>query len=88
MTTPLGLPDDILAAFPATRSEIRIGYARVSTRGQSLDRQIDALQAAGCRKVFADKKSGKNALRPELQACHAFLSAGDTLIVPELARYR
>ncbi|MGW7477955.1 recombinase family protein [Nonomuraea muscovyensis] len=86
-TMPPGLPDDILAAFPATRSEVRIGYARVSTRGQSLDRQIDALQAAGCRKIFADKKSGKNALRPELQACHAFLTAGDTLVVPELARY-
>ncbi|WP_344886657.1 recombinase family protein [Nonomuraea antimicrobica] len=84
---PPGLPDDILTAFPATRSEIRIGYARVSTHGQSLDRQIDALQAAGCRKIFADKKSGKNALRPELQACHAFLTAGDTLVVPELARY-
>ncbi|MBB5082289.1 DNA invertase Pin-like site-specific DNA recombinase [Nonomuraea endophytica] len=37
--------------------------------------------------MFADKKSGKNALRPELQACHAFLTPGDTLIVPELARY-
>ncbi|WP_433381431.1 recombinase family protein [Streptosporangium sp. CA-115845] len=81
------LPEDFLAAFPAVRSEIRIGYARVSTRGQSLDRQIDALTTAGCRKIFADKKSGKNAQRPELAACHAFLSAGDTLVVPELARY-
>ncbi|WP_449597395.1 recombinase family protein [Nonomuraea endophytica] len=86
-SAPLDLPDDLLAAFPAQRSEIRIGYARVSTRGQSLDRQIDALTGAGCRRVFADKKSGKNALRPELQACHAFLTPGDTLIVPELARY-
>ncbi|MEV0195330.1 recombinase family protein [Nonomuraea sp. NPDC050691] len=45
------------------------------------------MTAAGCRRVFADKKSGKNALRPELKACHAFLSAGDTRVVPELARY-
>ncbi|MFI7642744.1 recombinase family protein [Nonomuraea sp. NPDC049400] len=87
MTDALQLPADPLAAFPAHRSEIRIGYARVSTRSQSLDRQIDALTAAGCRRIFADKKSGKNALRPELTACHAFLSAGDTLVVPELARY-
>ncbi|MFH8242688.1 recombinase family protein [Streptomyces sp. NPDC018321] len=37
--------------------------------------------------MFADKKSGKNALRPELKACHAFLDAGDTLVVPSLDRY-
>ncbi|MEV4167340.1 recombinase family protein [Nonomuraea dietziae] len=94
MTTPsLSMPDDfltdadLLSALPSVRSEILIGYARVSTRGQSLDRQIDALSTAGCRKIFADKKSGKNALRPELKACHAFLTPGDTLVVPELARY-
>ncbi|MFF4192832.1 recombinase family protein [Nonomuraea sp. NPDC001831] len=51
-------------------------------------RSSDRRPAGGrCRKVFADKKSGKNALRPELQACHAFLSVGDTLVVLELARY-
>ncbi|MGW9024928.1 recombinase family protein [Streptomyces sp. NPDC055722] len=69
------------------RTEIRIGYARVSTGGQKLDRQIDALTAAGCRRIFADKKSGKDDLRPELKACHAFLAKGDTLVVPALDRY-
>ncbi|MFE0601687.1 recombinase family protein [Streptomyces sp. NPDC058892] len=64
-----------------------MGYARVSTGGQKLDRQLDALTAVGCRRIFADKKSGKNDLRPELKACHAFLAAGDTLVVPALDRY-
>ncbi|WP_327169876.1 recombinase family protein [Streptomyces subrutilus] len=45
------------------------------------------LTTAGCRKIFADKKSGKNALRPELKACHAFLDTGDTLVVPSPGRY-
>ncbi|WP_116209336.1 recombinase family protein [Streptomyces olivoreticuli] len=78
---------ELLAASPLVLTEIRIGYARVSTGGQKLDRQIDALNAAGCRRIFADKKSGKNDLRPELKACHAFLAPGDTLVVPSLDRY-
>ncbi|WP_413754089.1 recombinase family protein [Streptomyces sp. R-74717] len=88
MSTPLeDAQFELLAAETAVRTEIRIGYARVSTGGQKLDRQLDALNAVGCRRIFADKKSGKNDLRPELKACHAFLAAGDTLVVPALDRY-
>ncbi|WP_435856493.1 recombinase family protein [Streptomyces mutomycini] len=52
------------------------------TAGTSGCSALDALNAVGCRRIFADKKSGKNDLRPELKACHAFLAPGDTLVVP------
>ncbi|MES4907795.1 MULTISPECIES: recombinase family protein [unclassified Streptomyces] len=68
---PSGHPEPLVAE-PLVRTEVKIGYARVSTGGQKLERQIDALTAAECRKVFSDKKPGKTDLRPELKACHAF----------------
>jgi DNA invertase Pin-like site-specific DNA recombinase len=64
----------------------KIGYARVSTAGQSLDRQFAALTAAGCIRVFADKKSGKNAEREELWKALDYLRPGDTLVVVSLER--
>lgn len=63
-----------------------IGYARVSTKGQILDRQIAALEAAGCQRIFSDKKSGKNAEREELQKALDYLRPNDTLVVPSLDR--
>ncbi|MFQ6329667.1 recombinase family protein [Nocardia sp. CWNU-33] len=63
-----------------------VGYGRVSTKGQLLDRQIAALVAAGCQRIFTDKKSGKNAEREELWACLDYLRPGDTLVVPSLDR--
>ncbi|MFE9952234.1 recombinase family protein [Streptomyces sp. NPDC005531] len=75
-------PSELLTPSPSILTDVLIGYARLSTGGQKLDRQVDALTAAGCRRNFADEKSSKNNLRAELMACHAFLTPGDTLVVP------
>jgi DNA invertase Pin-like site-specific DNA recombinase len=63
-----------------------IGYARVSTRGQLLDRQLAALTEAGCIRIFADKVSGKNTDREELTKALDHLRPGDALVVPSLDR--
>lgn len=64
-----------------------VGYARVSSTGQSLEVQKVALQDAGCTKVFAEKKSGRKASNRE-QLGHAldFIREGDTLVVTRLDR--
>jgi DNA invertase Pin-like site-specific DNA recombinase len=68
-------------------SAATVGYARVSTSGQSLDIQLDKLTAYGCTKIFAEKRSGKQAEgRPELQACLQFVREGDTLVISRLDR--
>jgi DNA invertase Pin-like site-specific DNA recombinase len=77
---------DLLSPVPAVRTGGLVGYARVSTKGQLLDRQIHALTEAGCIRIFADKKSGKNAEREELRKALDYLREGDTLVVPSLDR--
>ncbi|HVB43194.1 MAG TPA: recombinase family protein [Streptosporangiaceae bacterium] len=65
----------------------RIGYARVSTRAQNDDSQIDELTAAGCEKIFTDPGvSGKLARRPQLDACLEYLRPGDVLVITRLSR--
>jgi len=63
-----------------------IGYARVSTAEQNLDSQMDALEEAGCKKIYADKMSGTKADRPELRKAIDDIRAGDTLVVKKLDR--
>jgi DNA invertase Pin-like site-specific DNA recombinase len=64
-----------------------LGYARVSTSGQTCDQQIDALRAAGCVDVYCDDGiSGSTTSRPELDRLMSELRAGDTLIVKRLDR--
>lgn len=61
-----------------------VGYARVSSVGQSLDVQIDKLSR--CDKIFQEKKSGASDQRPRLKACLEYVREGDTLVVTRLDR--
>lgn len=63
-----------------------IGYARVSTQDQNLDRQLDALNRAGCERIFNEKMTGTHSARPELQMMLMTLRAGDTLVVESFSR--
>ena len=64
-----------------------VGYARVSTTGQSLEVQREKLTAAGCNKVFEEKRSaGYGSPRPELKACLDYVRDGDTLVITRLDR--
>lgn len=72
-------------AQPRAGSE-RIGYARVSTDDQHLDLQHDALTRAGCKIIYEEKASGKNARREQLEHCLKALRPTDTLVVWRLDR--
>lgn len=64
-----------------------VGYARVSTSDQVLDRQLDALKAAGCERIWSEAASGKKgAPRLEWEDCLSHLRQGDSLVVEELSR--
>ena len=63
-----------------------IGYARVSTVGQTLEQQTETLTAAGAGKVFHDVMSGARDDRPGFTECMQYLREGDTLIVWRLDR--
>jgi DNA invertase Pin-like site-specific DNA recombinase len=71
---------------PEGTKKMIIGYARVSTDGQSLESQQSALQAAGAEKVYAEKISGTATDRKALAKAIAALNAGDVLLVTRLDR--
>lgn len=63
-----------------------LGYARVSTVGQTLDAQLDQLRAAGCSRVYREKASGTRADRRELAKLLKDLAAGDVVMVTRIDR--
>lgn len=65
---------------------MHIGYARVSTEDQNLDLQTQALDKAGCMRVFSDRMSGTRNDRPGLKEALSHLRTGDTLVVWKLDR--
>ena len=67
-------------------TEMKIGYARVSTQDQNLDRQRDLLLQNGCVRIYEEKVSGTKRDRPQLQLMLDTLREGDVVIVAELSR--
>jgi DNA invertase Pin-like site-specific DNA recombinase len=63
---------------------VLVGYARVSSVGQTLTVQLDKLN--GCDKIFQEKMSGVTDKRPQLQSCLEYVRQGDTLVVTKLDR--
>lgn len=61
----------------------RVGYVRVSSVGQNTERQLDGVQVDRC---FTDKASGKDTLRPQLEALLEFVREGDTVVVHSMDR--
>ena len=63
-----------------------VGYARVSTQDQSPQLQLDALNQAGCERIFSEHASGARADRPELKAALDYVRSGDCIVVWKLDR--
>lgn len=65
---------------------MKVGYARVSTTDQHLERQLDSLQAQDCERIYKEKMTGTKANRPELEKMLGTLRAGDTLVIESFSR--
>ena len=69
-----------MTAAPAYDNSVRIGYARVSTRAQDHQAQLDALAPAQCREIVVETASIRDD-RPKLREALGTLRAGDTLVI-------
>lgn len=65
---------------------MKYGYARVSTKGQELEVQLQALEKEGCEEVYSEKFTGTKADRPKFKELLSLLKEGDTLVVTKLDR--
>jgi DNA invertase Pin-like site-specific DNA recombinase len=66
---------------------MKVGYARVSTVGQSLEIQLESLTKEGCEKIFEEKASGKSSdNREQLQLALEYVREGDVLVITKLDR--
>ncbi|ACN14894.1 ResR [Desulforapulum autotrophicum HRM2] len=65
---------------------MKVGYIRVSSTGQNVDRQVDGFNTLDLDKVFTDKVSGATTDRPELKACLEYLRENDTLYIYSMDR--
>lgn len=65
---------------------MKLGYARVSTRDQNLDLQVDALKRAGCEHIYRDIAGGSKTARPALDEMLGQLRAGDVIVIWKLDR--
>src|SRR3954471_12212341 len=66
---------------------MKYGYARVSSKAQDYQAQVEALKAAGCDKIYSEKQSGKSRDgRPEFAKLMKALLPGDTVVVTKLDR--
>ena len=63
---------------------MKVGYARISTIEQNLHLQTDALERAGCDKIFTDTASGSIDRRPGLVSAVEFCRQGDSLVGLEI----
>lgn len=79
----LGFAEDMTESQPESRI---IGYARVSTYGQTLDTQLEQLKAAGCAKVYREKVTGAQVERRELQRMLKVMVFGDVVTVTRIDR--
>jgi DNA invertase Pin-like site-specific DNA recombinase len=65
---------------------MNLGYARVSTQDQDLSLQLDALNDAGCNKIYKEKITGSKKERPQLQKMLGQLRKGDVVVIWKLDR--